>query len=94
MDHPQEYPATELNTLLRKRFRDLADEYELLVHGSAGFYSGDDAEDVRREFDHLADAINRIEDGSYGVCLRCGEGISAAKLTAVPTVTLCGSCAA
>jgi Prokaryotic dksA/traR C4-type zinc finger len=89
----QDRAATDLDTLLRKRFRDLAGEYELLVHGGAGLYAGDDADDMRCELDDLADAINRIDDGLYGACRQCGQGIAMARLSAMPTVTLCGDCA-
>lgn len=37
-------------------------------------------------------AIERIEDGSYGVCESCGEPIGKARLQAFPRATLCMSC--
>ena len=39
-------------------------------------------------------ALNRIADGSYGICLNCGDDISAARLDAVPYAVLCRTCAA
>jgi RNA polymerase-binding transcription factor DksA len=42
----------------------------------------------------LTDALKRIEDGSYGVCQKCGEGISPARLDAVPYAMVCRTCAA
>lgn len=41
---------------------------------------------------HLAMA--RIEDGSYGVCARCGEPIGAERLAARPVASTCIRCAA
>ena len=37
-------------------------------------------------------ALARIEDGSYGVCERCGEPIGKMRLMAFPRATLCLSC--
>jgi DnaK suppressor protein len=34
-------------------------------------------------------ALQRIEDGSYGTCERCGKQISAERLRARPWATLC-----
>ena len=38
-------------------------------------------------------ALARIDDGSYGKCVRCGEGIAPARLEARPEAALCISCA-
>jgi DnaK suppressor protein len=40
----------------------------------------------------LAAALRRMDDGDYGYCLACGEGISAARLDVDPAVTLCVEC--
>ncbi len=37
-------------------------------------------------------AVQRMEDGSYGVCQRCEEPISAARLKAVPWAEHCVPC--
>lgn len=37
-------------------------------------------------------ALARIELGTYGRCLECGEEISAKRLDAVPWASLCVSC--
>lgn len=37
-------------------------------------------------------ALNRIADGSYGVCQKCEHAISARRLVAVPWASLCISC--
>lgn len=39
-------------------------------------------------------ALRRIADGTYGICLKCGDPISDARLAAVPTAPLCKTCAA
>ena len=38
-------------------------------------------------------ALTRIEDGSYGLCKKCGEAIPENRLQAVPYTSLCVSCA-
>ena len=37
-------------------------------------------------------ALQRMANGAYGVCDRCGEAIDFARLKAVPQTTLCMSC--
>lgn len=37
-------------------------------------------------------ALERIEDGSYGICLRCRRSIEQARLLALPETPLCFSC--
>jgi RNA polymerase-binding transcription factor DksA len=38
-------------------------------------------------------ALRRLESGTYGKCLACGEAISAERLEALPYVSLCTPCA-
>ena len=40
----------------------------------------------------IEEALRRLEDGSYGVCEKCGEKIGAARLKARPVTTLCIDC--
>jgi DnaK suppressor protein len=40
----------------------------------------------------LRSAIDRIQDGSYGVCLQCGEEIAPKRLIAIPWAELCIDC--
>jgi DnaK suppressor protein len=37
-------------------------------------------------------ALDRIQDGSFGICLRCGEDIHPKRLTAVPWAAFCIHC--
>lgn len=39
-------------------------------------------------------ALRRIEAGTYGVCLDCGDTISEARLAVLPDTALCKDCAA
>lgn len=38
-------------------------------------------------------AVQRIEDGTYGVCARCGNLIGEARLDALPGARTCIGCA-
>jgi len=40
----------------------------------------------------LADALQRLREGEYGVCQECGEPIAPARLKAMPEVTTCVRC--
>lgn len=46
-----------------------------------------------KEMDLIHAALGRIEDGSYGECMKCGEDISMERLRAVPHAALCRTCA-
>jgi DnaK suppressor protein len=56
----------------------------------------DDAEAAHAaaELDQVREALRRIDDGSYGVCLDCGDTIIERRLLAVPTARYCASCQA
>lgn len=52
---------------------------------------------LRQAREHLEDldrAFERLRDGTYGVCERCGQPIAAARLEIRPTARTCVSCAA
>lgn len=46
-----------------------------------------------KEMDAIRAALKRIDDGSYGTCLKCGDDISDERLDAVPYAALCRNCA-
>jgi RNA polymerase-binding transcription factor DksA len=46
----------------------------------------DDIASVRR-------ALDRIDEGAYGECVRCGNEIAAGRLEARPEAALCIECA-
>lgn len=45
------------------------------------------------EIEKIRAALGRIEDGSYGICLKCGEEISSERLDVVPATPFCRNCA-
>lgn len=38
-------------------------------------------------------ALKRLDEGTYGICVSCGEAISDERLSAVPHAPLCKECA-
>ncbi len=46
------------------------------------------------ELRQIEAALKRIEDGEYGICLRCGDEIAPERLEVVPQAPLCADCAA
>lgn len=47
---------------------------------------------LRRQLDQLEAALERLQQGKYGVCDVCGQRISAGRLKALPAATTCVSC--
>lgn len=48
---------------------------------------------LAREIASVQRALNRIADGSYGECVRCGAEIAPARLQVRPEAALCIDCA-
>jgi RNA polymerase-binding protein DksA len=46
-----------------------------------------------RTLEQIEEALERIEDGIYGVCEECEGKIPKARLNAIPYTTLCVKCA-
>lgn len=84
--------------------RTTAESAPVAVDGSMGRVSRGDAIQVqqlalemkRRREDRIIrvqSALNRIEQGTYGLCGRCRDPIDQARLEALPEVVLCVCCA-
>ncbi|MBL9051605.1 MAG: TraR/DksA family transcriptional regulator [Tabrizicola sp.] len=77
----------ELDSHHNPDWEDLATEREgdevLEATGTAGL----------NEIAQIRAALARIEDGTYGECMRCGAAIAEARLDALPWTPLCRSCA-
>lgn len=50
-------------------------------------------EEGRSEIAAIFAALKRIEEGEYGVCVRCGAEIRPARLDLLPATPFCASCA-
>lgn len=48
---------------------------------------------LEREIASVRRALARIDDGSYGECVRCGESVAPPRLEARPEAALCINCA-
>ena len=48
---------------------------------------------AQRTLEEVDAALERLADGTYGVCQNCGRPIASARLAARPTATLCVDCA-
>jgi RNA polymerase-binding protein DksA len=48
---------------------------------------------IAKEIASVKRALARIEDGTYGECVRCGGDIAPARLEARPEAALCIDCA-
>ena len=48
---------------------------------------------TRAEVTQIRAALERIANGSYGVCASCGEPIGSERLAAVPSALTCVKCA-
>jgi len=46
----------------------------------------------RKLIKKIQQAVTRIEEGEFGVCVECGEEIGIARLKARPMTTLCINC--
>jgi DnaK suppressor protein len=40
----------------------------------------------------IDDALGRIDDGTYGMCINCGQAMAEKRLTAVPWAPYCVDC--
>lgn len=47
----------------------------------------------KRSIEEIDAALQRIKEGTYGTCVRCGRKISVARLKAIPVTRLCVACA-
>lgn len=47
---------------------------------------------LRQRLEDIDSALDRVEKGTYGRCVRCGNEISPERLEAVPTAALCIRC--
>lgn len=106
MDEKQKQPVRErLEAELAETISDLGRlEQKLQVEVEYGLGEGDPniyereinmalRRRARRKVKSLQEALNRFEEGAYGICERCGGEISAPRLEALPQARLCIECA-
>ncbi len=69
--------------------------FHMADRGTESMQQEKDALMLSREEQYLKDideALERIDEGTFGVCRNCGRDISEDRLRAVPTATLCMQC--
>jgi len=67
----------------------LADTATATLGREIDYTLGDNAEQVLSEIDA---ALTRIEEGTYGICVNCGDEIPPERLEANPWASLCIDC--
>lgn len=80
-----------VNTLTEVREND-ADPIDLAVTESNRDFTLRMADRERRLLGKIRYALERIQNGEYGVCESCGEPITFGRLMARPVATLCIDC--
>lgn len=75
--------AAAREALMRRR--------QALLHGEEGVHTLSAAE--RAELRRVADALARIQRGSYGRCAHCGAVIQGERLERTPWTPTCTGCA-
>ncbi|TDQ66559.1 TraR/DksA family transcriptional regulator [Maritalea mobilis] len=46
----------------------------------------------KAELEQIEHALTRIENGTFGVCVECGDDISDERLSVIPYATKCKNC--
>jgi DnaK suppressor protein len=83
--------AEELPGAIRDNSR-LADEVDEIQANENREISFATRERLVERVNRLSAALDRLNDGEYGVCVECAERISPARLHAVPEVQTCVRC--
>lgn len=81
--NPNDWEAVPEETGLEADPSDRADQIEGYEANSAIL------NDLETRYNEVADALSRIEDGSYGICRIGGEKIEEARLLADPAARTC-----
>ncbi|MGB8621887.1 MAG: TraR/DksA family transcriptional regulator [Paracoccaceae bacterium] len=100
----------ERKKVLESRLAELESRLHEIEHDLDEGYSRDwEEQAVEREEDEVMEsmgtsgvqeiariraALARIDEGSYGICVKCGEPISEKRLDVLPATPFCSRCAA
>jgi DnaK suppressor protein len=82
-------PVPEADSL-----REVLDFKDMAVEETLATVDEAKAEHAKLELQQVVAARRRIEDGSYGECLDCGEPIDPRRLLALPGTPYCTACQA
>ena len=78
-----------IDVVARLRLEDYRASLERLV----GEHGGREHPQAARDLAEVRAAIERINQGAYGMCERCGGAIGSQRLLALPTAHFCIACA-
>jgi DnaK suppressor protein len=73
----------------RLAYADEVDEIQANERREIGFAT---RELLVERVNRITAALDRLNDGEYGICVECGEKIAAARLRALPEVQTCVRC--
>jgi RNA polymerase-binding transcription factor DksA len=90
-----------LDELDRRRRRVLEDESELTKPNLSGPVTEPANEEVLEDLERsslkevrmIMAALERLRQGEYGICARCGSPIAEERLAALPATPFCADCA-
>ena len=75
----------------RTSFAEVGDLVSASVEKEKAFEHGEAGVNAMRE---IASALEKLKEGTYGVCERCGKPIGLKRLEAMPSARLCVKCKA
>jgi DnaK suppressor protein len=75
--------------VLNSQVAEVGDDADLAVSDQAKSEAADLSSTANGELGLVQDALKRIEQGTYGKCLECGEDIAPARLEVVPWTPYC-----
>jgi len=72
--------------------REVDDFKDVAVHDAQAGVDEAQAAHAAVELEEIRAALLRIEAGSYGLCVDCGDAIDLRRLEALPAAACCASC--
>ncbi|MDP6442195.1 MAG: TraR/DksA family transcriptional regulator [Pirellulaceae bacterium] len=84
--------AGDLSLLKELRQQSSGDVVDVASDSAQDEISSQLAEVESRELTSIETALERLREGSYGMCERCTQAIPLARLQALPYATLCINC--
>jgi RNA polymerase-binding transcription factor len=83
--------VADIDSELRKKLSADLEEQAAELENQDALKAIEDSE--VHEIQQIQEALKRISEGTYGICVTCGEDIDPKRLKALPTATRCISCA-
>ena len=72
--------------------RDVSDLKDVAASEMQTWLADSQARHASGELDEIRAALARIRDGSYGLCVDCGDPIDVRRLAAMPAAARCAAC--